>query len=280
MDIAGALQPFGGVARTRDLIGAGATARQLRAAICDGAVLPVVRGVIARSDAPEDFLRAYRHNGRISCVSAAEYLGLWQLNAPQKLHLRCNHGRTPGGYRIHRGPFTHPHPRLPLASPEDVLVDAVHCLPPVEALVMIESAIANGLVFPDFVAERLKGSANGKARRVLDLVERGAQSPIEVVARVLFRRNGIRAEAQVSLPGIGVVDFLLEGFLIVEIDGLQYHLTRRQFVKDRRRDNAAAADGYSVLRFVYDDVVHHPEAMLDMIRTVLSRYSASARSHS
>ncbi|MET4093927.1 hypothetical protein [Arthrobacter sp. UYCu712] len=54
---------------------------------------------------------------------------------------------------------------------------------------------------------------------MLRLVDGTAGSAIEVVARLLFRKAGIYAETQAELPGIGIVDFLLEGFLIVELDG-------------------------------------------------------------
>ncbi|WP_258805002.1 endonuclease domain-containing protein [Pseudarthrobacter sp. NS4] len=49
---------------------------------------------------------------------------------------------------------------------------------------------------------------------------------MEVDAQHLFRSNGIEFEAQVLLPGIGRVDFLLAGFLIVEIDGFAFHSKR------------------------------------------------------
>ncbi|WP_354237081.1 DUF559 domain-containing protein [Arthrobacter sp. UYEF3] len=39
--------------------------------------------------------------------------------------------------------------------------------------------------------------------------------------------------------------------------------------KDRRRNNAAVVGGYLVLRFGYDDVVHHPERMIAQVQTVL-----------
>ena len=63
------------------------------------------------------------------------------------------------------------------------------------------------------------------------------------------------------------------GFLIVEIDGLAFHLEARQFKKDRRRDNCAILLGLPVLRFFYDDVVHSPEAVLAQVREVLARGS-------
>jgi very-short-patch-repair endonuclease len=141
-------------------------------------------------------------------------------------------------------------------------------LPPVEAAVMVESAARQGVTTLGYLRERLPGKRNGAARRVLDLVDGTADSAIEVVARILFRSEGIHTETQVELPGIGIVDFLLEGFLIVEIDG-GTHLEPRQVKKDRVRNNASTLTGYAVLRYGYADVVYNPQKIVDEVWQVL-----------
>ncbi|VXB74293.1 hypothetical protein ARTHRO9AX_190025 [Arthrobacter sp. 9AX] len=55
----------------------------------------------------------------------------------------------------------------------------------------------------------------------------------------LFRSGGIHTETQVEFPGIGIVDFLLEGFLIVEIDG-GTQLEPRQVKKEKARSKRPA----------------------------------------
>ena len=138
---------------------------------------------------------------------------------------------------------------------------------------MVECAYNRGDINPDQLLRYLDGKRCGKARTVLSKVERGADSLLETLARVLFRDAGISTETQVWINGIGRVDFLLEGFLIVEIDGIAFHLEPRQFKKDRRRDNAAMRQGLPVLRFFYDDVVYAPESVLAQVREVLARGS-------
>ncbi|WP_457947005.1 endonuclease domain-containing protein [Pseudarthrobacter sp. alpha12b] len=155
----------------------------------------------------------------------------------------------------------------------DVLLHALLCLPELESLVMVECACNRGDIKPSSLFRHLNGHRSGKARDVLPKVERGADSLPETLARVLFRDAGIATETQVWIEGIGRVDFLLEGFLIVEIDGLAFHLEPRQFKKDRRRDNAAMLRGLPVLRFFYDDVVYAPESVLAQVREVLARGS-------
>ena len=103
---------------------------------------------------------------------------------------------------------------------------------------------------------------------MLDLVDGTADSAIEVVARILFRAEGIHTQTQVELPGIGIVDFLLEGFLIVEIDGGS-HLEARQVKKDRWRNNASTLNGFAVLRYGYAEVVYNPQKVVAEVWQVL-----------
>ena len=126
---------------------------------------------------------------------------------------------------------------------QDVLLHALLCLPELESLVMVECAYNRGDIEPSFLLRHLKSKRCGRARSVVSKIERGADSLLETMARVLFRDAGIHTETQVWISGVGRVDFLLEGFLIVEIDGLAFHLEPRQYKKDRRRDNSAMLMG-------------------------------------
>ncbi|MDI3212105.1 DUF559 domain-containing protein [Arthrobacter sp. AL12] len=54
---------------------------------------------------------------------------------------------------------------------------------------------------------------------------------------------------------------LLEGTLIVELDG-RHHGEWVRGKKDQRRNNVSVVQGYSVLRYYDDDVVHHSAPML------------------
>jgi very-short-patch-repair endonuclease len=90
-----------------------------------------------------------------------------------------------------------------------------------------------------------------------------------VDAQHLFRSNGIEFEAQVLLPGINRVDFLLSGFLIVEIDGFAFHSKRADMLKDRQRNNTSTVNGYAVLRYMPEHIWFNPEQVLAEIRAVL-----------
>ena len=267
MGILEALASRGGAARTGDLLLRGVTRRQIASARAIGAVVTPRRGVVALPGLPAGLSVAAEHLAALTCASAAEHHGLWCLHRPNALHLAANHHRLPPTVRAHY-PELRPGHGL-VAEKWQVLLHALHCLPDLEALVMVESAAKAGFD-PAFLRERLPGKRNARRRALLTEVDRSSDSPAETVARVLFRRAGLEVETQVYVDGVGWVDFLIEGRIIVEIDGLEFHLVPRQFTKDRRRDNTAAGLGIRTLRFTYADVIHRPEQTIATIRAALA----------
>ncbi len=91
------------------------------------------------------------------------------------------------------------------------------------------------------------------------------------MARLLFRDAGIRLQTQVPIRGVGRVDFLLEGILIVEVDGDAFHSSRKERTRARRRDNAALEQGYPSLHFGYEDIMFNQEKVLAQVMAVLAR---------
>ncbi|MET3164921.1 UNVERIFIED_ORG: very-short-patch-repair endonuclease [Arthrobacter sp. UYEF10] len=94
-------------------------------------------------------------------------------------------------------------------------------------------------------------------------------------AQHLFRSNGIEFEAQEFLPGIGRVDFLLGGFLIVEIDGFAFHSKRADMLRDRYRNNISTVKGFAVLRYMPEHIWFNPEQVVAEIRAVLAAKQGS-----
>ena len=273
MDPMEILRSAGGVLLRRDVLAAGATETELRQAVRSGYVLQPDRGLLAMAGADPELVAAGIAHGLLTCASAAPKYGLWQLRPATQPHYWQNNGRGTARCISHRLALTQQPQHRTLAALPDILLHALLCLPELESLVMVECAYNRGDIEPAHLSRHLNGRRCGKARNVLSKVERGADSLLETLARVLFTDAGIATETQVWIDGIGRVDFLLEGFLIVEIDGIAFHLESRQFKKDRRRDNAATRQGLPVLRFFYDDVVYAPESVLAQVREVLVRGS-------
>jgi len=268
MDLFTFLRPRGGAAKRSQLVAAGFQRAQLEAAVAGGLLFRPLRGVYATTTADDGVLAAFRSNGRLTCISAAAYYNLWALHPAQALHLSCGNGVPKAGVVDHSS-CTHPeHPSLPVAGLADVLLHALRCLPELDALVMVQCAAQRGDITAEFLRKKLPGKRNGRARAVLDLLIPRADSLLEILAHTHFVRAGLNVRMHVELPGVGEVDCLVDDWLVVELDGAS-HFEPRQIKKDHRRSRASILGGRLTLRYYYDDVVHHPQAMVEEIRAVL-----------
>jgi len=267
MDICDYLARRGGAARSLELQRAGFTRTRVGQAVALGVVVRTRRGVYAL---PGDgrVAGALAAGGRLTCLSAAPIYRLWTLNGPTGLHLSRSHPTHTSGVVDHGRPKHPRHPWLPVLGLADVLLHAVHCLPELEALVMVQSAVGAGDISRDFLYARCQGRRNGRARAVLDLVIPRADSVLEVLANVHFARAGLRVRRHVYIAGVGEVDFLVEECLVVETDG-STHFEPKSIKRDQRRNNRSIVGGYLVLRYYYEDVIHRPEAMVAEVQAVL-----------
>ena len=270
MNVATFLGSRGGQASTADLGRAGFNRYRIGLAVAEGTIVRIRRGHYALPQEGSALRSAREARGLLTCVSAAPCYALWTLVPASKLHLCVGHRAAPPGSVAH-GRCRHPrHPWLPMAGLADVLIHALHCLPELDALVMLQCAVGRGDISLAFLRGKLGGNRNASARSVLDLVIPRADSLLEVLANTAFRRAGLQVRRHVQIPGVGEVDFLVEDCLIVETDG-ESHLEPRQVKKDRGRNTASLVGGYLVFRFGYDLVVHHPEQMVAQVRAVLEQ---------
>lgn len=206
--------------------------------------------------------------GLLTCVSAAPIYNLWVLTETCVLHL-CRSHPVATSRTVEHGRPKHPRHRwLPVAGLADVLLHSVRCLPELESLVMVQSAVGRRDIELEFLYARLQGRRNGRARAVLDLVIPRADSVLEVLANTHFRRAGLRLRRHVFIPGVGEVDFLIEECLVVETDG-STHFEPQAVKRDQRRNNRSVLGGYLVLRYYYADVVHSPDEMVAEVLAVL-----------
>src|SRR5690606_27576883 len=93
-----------------------------------------------------------------------------------------------------------------------------------------------------------------------------AQSGTETLMRLLARAMGSHVELQVYFSGVGYVDLLLDGWLVVECDSREFHEDWAQQVKDRERDLALAARGLVTLRVTAAQVLYRPDEVRAAIR--------------
>ena len=270
MDIHDYLLQLGGVARTGQFLAAGFTRADIQRLAGAGVRQPR-RGIHLHPQAKPELAAAIRQNAKVSCASAAPHYGLWLRDPPPQHHLACHHGHGRGFIR-HRTTRFDAHPVLPLAGVEDVVLHAMGCLPPPDSTALAISAIRLHHIPLELLKEQLKGSdRSGPVLAALRQLDLRCESIVEVDARHLLKGHGISFEQQVQLEGIGRVDFLVEGFLIVEMDSFEYHSDRKAMLKDRERDNAATLRGFATLRYMPEVIWFEPERVIAEIRSVLAQ---------
>lgn len=150
--------------------------------------------------------------------------------------------------------------------------------PLVEAVAAVDMALQRRLVeLTDLRAHAAalpgkKGSA--RLRRVLELADPCAESPMETRLRLLLVLAGLpRPESQVALHDdggryVGRPDlYYRAGRLGLEYDGDAH---RHGLAADDRRQNRFVHAGYRLLRFTAGDVLRTPDAVVAQVRAALA----------
>ncbi|MCQ2000522.1 endonuclease domain-containing protein [Arthrobacter zhaoxinii] len=243
-------------------------------ALRTGIVRRADRGTFALPQADARLVDAARSQASLTRISAADVLGWWLLTPPETVHVRCDAARTIPGTVIHRGQRS-AH-RL-IAPPRQILRDAFRCLPRLDALVMAESAVITNAVGLQALQKEFSGQQDWQVRTLLGTIRRTTASPLEVCARFHLLNAGLRVETEVALPGIGRVDLLVDGWLIIEIDGFAFHSSREHYRVDRRRWKASAAAGWITLRITAELVLHRPEEFVDLVEKTRDMWSLRVR---
>ncbi|KAA9087406.1 DUF559 domain-containing protein [Microbacterium radiodurans] len=247
---------MGGCVRSRWLTSRGVTRLQLARAV-DGGVLTRVRaGVYAVPDADPELVEAAAHGGELCCTSALRRCGVWVLDPGKRLHVR-----------VGRAGRVHPHPGCRCVTHRDgddaafgavsvvhALIQTASCQGAEGFFAAFESAWRLGLLTSADRAE-VRASLSARFRYLVDLARPDADSGLESLLRLRLWRLGISLQSQVFVNGVGRVDFLAAGVLIIEVDGRQNHDGRTLRHKDLVRDAEAAAQGFETLRFDYALVV-------------------------
>ncbi|MGZ4234437.1 MAG: endonuclease domain-containing protein [Solirubrobacteraceae bacterium] len=104
-----------------------------------------------------------------------------------------------------------------------------------------------------------------------------SQSVAERVAYPLLVEAGLpRPRLNQYLEGLKVDLHWPEHKLIVEVDGYQFHVSRRAFEEDRRRDQILTAAGYTVIRITWLQLAHESYRVIAAIAQALGRAAIAA----
>ena len=259
----------GGVVRTATLVSHGWTRSRLRCGVRTGRLRRLRRGWYAFPGADPEGVRAVASGGVLGCVSALKFYGVWDLHQ-SRLHVhRSEFGRRRGGGRVC---WCRPvGDRCSPSSGVDDVVDALRsascCVADEDFVVVVDSAIDRGLVSRAEVVQCLSGISD-RVDRLLGLTDR-AESGTESLVRLRLRARNIIVWPQVSIPGVGRVDFLIGKRLVLEVDSVEHHLSRQNYQRDRVRDQKLVALGYLVVRVTWEQVMSGWEEVEDRILTII-----------
>lgn len=283
MQVGQELLALGGVARRADLVrvtglAPRVVARELAVLVGSGEVTNPRRGIYAVRGAPRDAVTAVAASGVLTCVSIAAMWRLPLLTAPVAAHVAIPasasgsvRSRVPGGTVLHRDLGIAPGQRFDRPEPALALAHAIQCLPLPEAVAVLDAAVGRGLVRREDLAARRPRKGWLAHERATRLIDTGSGSIGESIARVALVGAGLTVQTQARIPGVGRVDMLVEGLVVVEVDGFAYHSGRQEFREDRRRDRVALVrHGLAVLRFAFEDAVYDTERLVETVRAALA----------
>jgi very-short-patch-repair endonuclease len=206
-------------------------------------------------------------------VSALAQQGVFVRTAVHPhVHVARSTSRLPpqaAPIRLHwRSLVRTPHPAATSVEVFDALIQAAGCLPPRDLVAAIDSALHLGLLREDELDE-LFAHLPRRQRRLRRLVDGRAESGTETLVRLMLRMLGADVRIQVRIDGVGRVDLLVNGWLVVECDSRAYHSSWEAQRTDHRRDQNLAALGYVVYRPIAEDILHHPEAVVAALKGLL-----------
>jgi very-short-patch-repair endonuclease len=282
MDPVAVLESLGSVARRRHLLAVGLTDRDLMAAVASGAVRRPHRGCFALPDATWSAVKARVLSSQLTCLSALRPLGLPCIETYEGLHLAipAHRGFVVGDTRLREGMRFHTiedPPGLSLTAPITTVLDHLGlCAAPLTQLAAVDAALHEGRMsmpqLASFTATPLRQRLWLQAH-----AEPLTQSPRETKARVELTTAGLAVVAQAALPGVGHVDFLVEGVVVVECDGFTYHGDEEAFLEDRRRDRACELLGLGRLRYTGTEVEQSQGRIATDVKRMLNARTRQSR---
>ena len=263
----------------------GYSGKKITRAVRDGTIQRVRRDHYVLTAERASLISAVRIGGRMTCVTALAALtpdafvfddghvhvhverGGSRLRSARDSSKRWSK-KDAQGLRVTWGDLA----ELPASRHMVAVIDAVRtmirCRPEREVIATIDSLLRLGVVNMTQCREIIS-SLPARYRPILAQLDARAESGTETFMRLILCLIGVDFAVQVKISGVGRVDFVVDGFLIIECDSRQFHEGWVKQRADRRRDLAAAERGYFTLRVLAEDLLHHPEAVEAAVRGLL-----------
>ncbi|MGC4174408.1 MAG: hypothetical protein QM618_03795 [Demequina sp.] len=215
-------------------------------------------------------------------MSLCDRVELPLLDRPRRVHLlvpesrglRSDDTRPTRRVIVHRSDAMWERSELePVAAAIDL---AAGCVNRYAQLAVLDAALEVRKVFPGDIRD-FRHTPPDQRRWLIDHCDYEAQSVMESYARVTLTEGGFAVRPQIVVAGRGHRDLLVEGLVIVELDGWKTHGTKVAFREDRLRDRMAIHDGKLTLRYTYADLFgRHPVDLVADVNAALRLLRKSA----
>jgi very-short-patch-repair endonuclease len=276
------LSQHGGIVHRSVLRPMGFGPKPIARAVSTGRVRTIGRNWVITRECPVPVARAAALGASLTCVSAAEALGLW---APthDRLHVsvtrNCNR-KFPNTIRTHwgRGPVATPGSAVePLPN---ILFHVAQCLSLEYAVAVFDSALNKKLLSAHSL-RALGQQVGGRFSEVASWAEARADSGLESLVRIRLTILGIDFEIQVMIDG-HPVDILIGERLIIQIDG-HLHAEPARHTRDMMQDARLVTLGYEVMRVGSVQIEHAWSDLEAQVLEVVTRgdhlWDRGQRSH-
>jgi hypothetical protein len=292
-----------GIVTTAELLAAGMTSSKIKVLAERGELISLRRGVYLRAEHVRQ-QRASAANSRllpiaaalavvpdaiVSHQSAAELHGIALLGKPcPTVTLTGNpgcdrHQRT--GLRLHTASVPDRHITticgLPVTTAGRSVTDLSRELDFRAGVIAADSALLGKLTTRaelQFVLAECHGWRGSRcAAEVVAFADGRAESPLESIARVLFRELGLpppQLQAWLGGPAepIARVDFYWQEFrTVAEVDGAVKYKDPARAAAQLRRDSLLRAEGFEVVHFDWQEITQCPDLVATRIRAAFNR---------
>lgn len=248
---------LGGVALGSHLQTVGISRSTLSRYVAKGKIERLRSGVFAVPQLVPSVREAITHGGALTCTSVLRFHEVWVLHEGTEPHVWMG---ASGRARTHANCTCVSHyyrgdPPLGMATIERALLHLYRCQGDEVFFAAFESAWKLKLLSLA-ARSRIRATLPASARWMIDIARPDADSGLESLLRIRLHILGIGLECQVVIDGVGKVDFVIGGRLILEADGKENHASEKMRHKDLVRDAAASVRGYETLRFDYAQLVY------------------------
>jgi very-short-patch-repair endonuclease len=278
MEVVDVLTELGGVVRYRTLVEL-TSRRAVDGAIRDGSVVRAGRGVLTLPVVEESRAAAHRVGGVVSHLSAALAHG-WKVKTPPKrpvVTVRRNRSpRDSDGIDVKYASWLPDEVDSCVTTMTRTVIDCARALPFDEALAVADSALRSRKVTRAQLEEALSRSPRSGRQRAARVVREAtlrAANPFESVLRAIaLDVPGLVVVPQGEVGLIGHADLTDARLRIaIEADSYDWHAIPEQFRYDVRRYTDMVRLGWTVVRFVWEDVMHKQDYVRGVLVDVTAR---------